>query len=448
MSVSDMNAKGQNLYFNYPTSGISGVATGLDGDRTKQFFGSVARGPWSLELVYGFDHKDDPTGSFYSDPLVPGQYSDSGYTLTQLQYQDNFAGDTLHVSGRLFTGEAPADTNLNYGTMYSYPVWGDWWGTEARVVSTAFTAHTLMAGLEAQDNYYLKQSVIDFADSAYNLNLRETGYRAGLYGQDEWRVSNVLAATLGLRVDHEDTTVTDAKGTALSPRVALVWQAAADTTAKALYGVAHRLPNVYEDTPGFGAGYNSLGLSGETIDTLEFDLDHWIRHDLVLRASLYQWRLRGLIEENYETGEYQNEPPVETRGIELSTDKTWDTGARLRDSVSLQDAENQGGGWVVNSPKVLGKLNFSSPLPVAGVRLGYELQYDSRRLTLNDMTLGGYALSNVYLSTESLAKGLELSLALQNLSDKRYAQPASANNWQNSFEQDGRSVRLKLTYAF
>ncbi len=450
LSVSDMDAKGQNLFFTYPTAPIpDGVATGLDGDRTEQFFGSVARGPWSFELVYGFEHKDDPTASFFSDPLVAGQFSDSGYTLTQLQYQDNFAEDTLHVTGRVFTGDAPADANFSYSRlMYSYPVWGNWFGTEERVVSTALAAHTLMLGVEAQDNYYIKQAVIDFAESAYDYALRESGYQAGLYGQDEWRMSNALTATLGLRVDHDDTSVTDAKQTYLSPRVALLWQAAADTTTKALYGIAHRLPNVYEDTPGFGAGFNSLGLSGETIDTLEFDVDQRITRDLKMRAALYQWRLHDLIEENYVTGEYQNEPPVETRGIELSTDKTWESGARLRDSVSYQDAENQGGGWAVNSPKVLGKLNFSTPLPVAGLRIGYEQQYDSRRMTLNGTTLGGYGLTNLFLSTDALAGGLELSLALENLTNKHYAEPASANNWQNSLEQDGRSGRLKLTYAF
>ncbi len=43
---------------------------------------------------------------------------------------------------------------------------------------------------------------------------------------------------------------------------------------------------------------------------------------------------------------------------------------------------------------------------------------------------------------------LALSLGLYNLFDKRYAQPAAVTNWQNSFEQDGRSVQIKLSYGF
>ena len=446
MSASGMNDKGQNLFFDYGASGKSGFAWGLDADRTKQFFASLARGPWSFEFVYGFEHKDDPTAAYLSDPLVPGQWQQTGYALTQLQYQDNFASDTLHVSARLFTGNDVSNERLSFGNIYyTYPSTPDLAGIETRVVSTALAAHTLMLGLEAQDNYDTSQSEIVAADPAQDVHIPGSGYRIGLYGQDEWRLANALAATLGLRVDHNDTT-----GTTLSPRLALIWQATAETTAKALYGIAHRAPNAFEDLDlsGFTEGSHSLGLSGETIDTLEFDLDQRVGRDLALRAAVYQWTLRDLIVENNISEVYQNNPPVDTRGIELSTDKTWDCGARLRDSLSIQHANyRSSGAEVVNSPKVLGKLNFSTPLPVDGVRLGYELRYDSSRLTLGGATLGGYALSNLFLSTESLAKGLELSLGVGNLFGKRYAQPASANHWQDWLEQDGRSVRADLHYA-
>jgi iron complex outermembrane receptor protein len=446
MSVSDMSARGQNLFFTYGATGISGIAAGMDGDHSQQFLGSVSRGPWSFEVIYGFDHKDDPTGSFYSDPLVPGQFLDTTYTLTQLQYQDSFAADTLHVSARLFTGDAPMGTLNSYGGSWnSYPTWSDWRGIEARVVSTAFAAHTLMLGLEAQDDYTEDQYLIDWASPANNIYQNTSGYRAGVYGQDEWRLSNTFATTLGLRLDRNNVTGSD-----LSPRLGLIWQATADTTAKLLYGVAHRTPSVNEDSNQWGPGPPTLGLGDETINTLEFDVDQRVGRDLTLRASLYQWTLHNplVVPADSVTGDFQNVAPIDARGLELSADKTWESGARLRDSVSIQEADYRDGGDVVNSPKVLGKLNFSSPLPAAGLRLGYELKYDGPRLSLDGTTLGGYGVSNVYLSTEALARGLELALALDNVGGKRYAQPAAPTNWQNSFEQDGRSGRLKLTYAF
>ena len=446
MSVSGMNAHGQNLFFDYGSSGVSGVATGLDGDRTQQFLASLARGPWSAELIYGLDHKNDPTGSFFSDPLVSGQFLQIQDTLTQLQYQDNFAANTLHVTGRLFAGRSDSEVFEHFGTMFDYPSMSDWWGAEVRVVSTALAAHTLMAGLEAQDNTREDLAQIDYANAAGNMYIPRSGYRAGLYGQDEWHLTSWLESTLGLRIDRNDST-----GTALSPRVALIWQAAASTTVKALYGVAHRAPNAFEDSTDFQPGAAVPSLAGETIDTLEFSVDQRINRDLALRASVYQWSLRDIIvlDDTAVGGytEYQNGKPVRTEGIELSADKTWDSGARLRDSLSYQSANYRGGQDVINSPKVLGKLDFSARM-AAGLRVGYELQYDGPRLSLDGSTLGGYTLSNVYLSEGSLAKGLDLSLGIDNLAGKRYTQPASANNWQNALEQDGRSVRLKVTYAF
>jgi len=442
MSVSGMNSQGQNLFFDYGASGKSGVASGLDGGRTKQFFGSIAHGPWSFEFVYGFEHKDDPTALYLSDPLVAGAYQETGYSLTQLQYRDNFSSDTLHVSARLFTGNDVSDEHLSFGTIYTYPSTPDLVGVEARIVSTALAAHILMLGLEAQDNYNTDQSQIVPANPALNVFVPGSGYRIGLYGQDEWHLLNALAATLGFRVDRNEKT-----DTALSPRLALIWQATSDTTAKALYGIAHRAPNSFEDLARFEPDAPSLQLGGETIDTLEFDVDQRVGRDLSLRASAYQWTLHDLILENSVSEQYQNTQSVDTRGIELSTDKTWESGTRLRDSVSIQHANYRSGGEVANSPKILGKLNFSSPLPVYDLRLGYELRYDSSRLDLNGTPLGGYALSNLFLSTESLAKGLEVSLGVGNLFDKHYLQPASANHWQSFLDQDGRSVRIDLHYA-
>ena len=57
-------------------------------------------------------------------------------------------------------------------------------------------------------------------------------------------------------------------------------------------------------------------------------------------------------------------------------------------------------------------------------------------------------MSSLHLSTEALAKGLELSLNIGNLFDKRYAQPGADSNWQNALEQDGRAIRMQATYRF
>ena len=85
---------------------------------------------------------------------------------------------------------------------------------------------------------------------------------------------------------------------------------------------------------------------------------------------------------------------------------------------------------------------------MAGLRLGYELRYDSRRRSSDGIDLGGYALSNLRLMASPWGKALELSLGIRNLFDKRYDHPGSDSNWQNALAQDGRSMRVEARLRF
>jgi iron complex outermembrane receptor protein len=445
LSASASSARGANLFYDYNYTPYSGYVPGFDKDQSQQFQARAARGPWSFEFVHSAEHKGDPTADFFSDPLVAGQYTDFGYTLTQLRYDEAPSTDSWRLAARLFTGSSPMDSHFHYGSWFGYPAQSDWWGGELRAVSTAIASHTLMLGLEAQDNYHVDQAIVDFTDASQDYYLRQSGYRAGVYGQDEWRLSDSLNATLGLRVDRNTVT---GNGTTFSPRLALVWQADAATVTKALYGIAHRAPNAFEDIPGYYVGATSIGLQDETIDTLEFDVDRRLDLRTTVRASVYEWRLHDLLKENTYTGEYQNTQPAQALGLELSGDRTWDSGARLRGSVSLQDAGYRNGTDFSNSPRLLAKLNESTPLPFAGLHLGVELRYDGPRLVLNGSWVGGGTLANLYLGTEELAPHLEVALAVTNLLDHRFYEPASPSNWQWVLPQDGRSTGLQLRYAF
>ena len=371
LSASGLRSRGEDRFFDYGSTGISGVAVGLDAERDREFYARIGRGAWALDVVYG-----------------------------------------------------------------------------DRLLSTAVAGHKLMLGIEAQDNVRTDQSVNDLADPANSFTIAQSGYRIGIYAQDEWRVGATLTATLGLRVDRNNAT-----GTKTSPRAALIWQATPATTLKALAGRAHRAPNVYESQyDDVFSQVSNPALDGERIDTIELVADHRIGSDLALRGSLYEWTMHDIVTLGLDPvsglTQYQSGEKVKARGLELSADKTWASGARLRGSVAAQDVAYASGGALLNSPKLLGKLNLSAPLPWAGLRAGYEWRYDSRRLTLDGSKLGGHAVSNLHLSTEALAKGLELSLGIQNLFDKRYAHPGADTNWQNSLEQDGRSVRLSADYRF
>ncbi len=447
VSASGLSARGADRFYDFGAAGVAGVAAGLDGERLKQVFARVARGGWSVDVVHGDRRKSDPTAAFFSDPLVSGQSIRDTYTLANLQVVESFAQDTLHLSGRMFVGRYRYLGSLSYsGALNAYPAQGDWRGAELRLLATAVAGHKLMLGLEAQDNPHTNLAALDLANPALDARHMGSGYRVGLYAQDEWSISPTLSATLGVRVERNPAT-----GSGTMPRAALIWQAAAGTTLKALYGRARRAPNAFERD--FEDGMSQIAnhaLSGERIDTMELVADHRVGANLGLRAALYQWTMHDIIALGIDAAsgltQYQSGEAVKARGLELSADKTWATGARLRGSVSLQNVAYASGAGLLNSPTLLGKFNFSAPLPWVGLRAGFELRHDSGRLSSNGSRLGGYAVSSLHLSIEALAHGLEAALSIGNLFDKHYAHPGADSNWQNAIEQDGRHVRATLSW--
>ena len=453
LSAATMQARGADRPFTFGSAGVAGVAARLDGERLTQFFARAARGPWSFDFVRGDRRKDDPAAAYGSDPLAPGQYKRDSYDLVNLEYNGHFAADTLQVAARLFSGRYRYRTDAFYaGELTQSPAAGDWRGGELRLLWTAVAGHKLMLGLEAQKNGRTDQLVLHPARPADDLRIVGSGHRLGLYAQDEWQITPTLSTTLGLRTDHNRAAHSSASART-SPRAALIWQATPVTTLKLLVGRAHRLPNAYErDFADSVSQVANPDLTGERIDTVEWVADHRVGPDLGLRAALYRWTMRDTIALSNDPlsglTQYQSGGAIKASGLELSIDKTWSHGARLRSSLSLQDAAHGAGGRLLNSPQLLAKLNLSTPLPWAGLHLGYELRHDSARLSLDGSRLRAYTLSNLNLATQALIKGTELSINISNLFDTRYAQPAASFNWQNALQQDGRTVRVKMTMRF
>lgn len=450
VSASGMHARGEDLLMDFPGSGSGeSLVVGQDGERDKEIFTRVGRGPWSLDFAYGDRLKDDPTAAYLSDTPPSGQFERDIYVLTQLQYQDNFAGNTLNVLSRLFLGQQRFDSIFTYSGAPNYTTGAsDWRGAELRSLYSGFADHKLMLGLEYQDNARIDQTNDDRTTPGLDTEIRGSGYRAGVYAQDEWRLSDTWSATLGLRADRNDIT-----GSKLSPRAGLIWQTTPATTLKALYGRAHRAPNAYERDYDDGVSQvANPSLGGETIDTMELVVDHRLARDFSVRGSIYHWSMADIVTLGIDPvsglSQYQSGNKIKADGLELSADKRWDWGGRARGSVSYQEIAFVDGGDLPNAPQWLGKLNFSSPLPWEGLRLGYELRYDAKRRTIDDSSLDGYWLSHLNLLADKWITGVEVSLGLRNLFNQHYQHPGADTNWQTRLDQDGRSAWLKVDYRF
>lgn len=112
-----------------------------------------------------------------------------------------------------------------------------------------------------------------------------------LYVQDEWTFANDWYLTAGVRNDH----YSDFGGTT-NPRVALVWEATYNLTAKLLYGRAFRAPSFVElyarNNP---VAIGNPDLRPETIQTTEAALIWRARPDLELGATVFHYHMRDAI---------------------------------------------------------------------------------------------------------------------------------------------------------
>lgn len=450
LSASRYRSRGQNLFFpeyNTPADN-NGIAQGLDGDRYRSVFGKLSHAGFTLTGGYSSRDKAVPTAFYdtiFNDPRT--EFSD-GSAFVDLAYSGRM-GSRWDASAHVFRG------NYSFDGLYAYPAAlnkdiarGAWWGAEVKLLGR-LGRHTVVAGMEYQDNFRQDQLNFDIAPYDLFLDERRTSTRTGVYVQDEISLGRTLLLNAGLRVDRYSTV-----GSTTNPRLGLIWNPLDTTTLKLLYGTAFRAPNAFELYYATGDQKASPDLEPEEITTYEFIVEHRPQPNFRLTADAYRNRISNNIDLITDPNDgllvFVNAGRVDARGVELEAERLWDGGTRLRTSYAWQiSSERESGATLVNSPRHLAKLNLSLPVWGDRLRAGAELQYASSRKTLAGGSVGGRTLANLTLLSERLAPGLELSASVYNLFDKRHADPGGEEHPPiDAIRQDGRNYRLKLNYRF
>ncbi|HVK54730.1 MAG TPA: TonB-dependent receptor [Burkholderiales bacterium] len=120
-------------------------------------------------------------------------------------------------------------------------------------------------------------------------HLRKVVY---VYAQDEWSFAKDWYLTTGLRYDH----YSDFGGTT-NPRLAAVWEAAYNLTAKMLYGRAFRAPtfiDLYNINNPVLLGNSDV--KPEIIDTVELALSWQASNKLQTGLNLFQYQMKDIIQ--------------------------------------------------------------------------------------------------------------------------------------------------------
>jgi outer membrane receptor protein involved in Fe transport len=197
--------------------------------------------------------------------------------------------------------------------------------------------------------------LLDISDTPYSFLPEESRTNWHLFVQDTWALARDWELTTGLRFDD----YSDFGGT-LNPRLALVWQANPEWSAKALYGRAFRAPSFIElYTRNNVSTRGSPDLEAETIDTAELALDYAPGDRLHLTMNLYHYDWRNVIAflpDASGTLVAQNGGQRTGRGLELEARWKVSPQVSLVGNYSLQDVVEEDGAWVGRVPRHMAYL--------------------------------------------------------------------------------------------
>lgn len=456
LSASSFSVDGQDLYFpefNSPGNN-HGVAQGRDGERGQRFFMKTASGPFSMTVAHSERSKDIPTASFGQAFNARGSHTLDIQNFIDVGYHQTLA-EQVDLSARLFWG----GTEYTGDYIYDLPplsinrddFQARWWGGELRLVHARSERHTLVAGLELQQNTRIDMRNIDVTPATLLLDSHQSSARSGIYLQDEYRLRHNLLLSGGLRYDHHSAT-----GGVFNPRLGLTYLIAPETALKVLYGSAYRAPNAseqYYNVPAEGGQKANPALQEEHTRSYSASIEQQLAGNSHIKAAVFRQRVSNLISETLDPADglliFRNVDKVTASGLDLAFDRSWASGVRGHASISWQRTIDDATGLLLkNSPQQLAKLHLSAPLFGHDWRAGLETLYVGRRDTLQNQQTGGYWISNLTLFSDHLAPGLELSASAYNIFNRSYADPAGPEFVADTIAQNPRSFRLKLRYGF
>ena len=450
-SASALDVNGRNLYFApYDSPGTNnGIADSLDGETNKRLFGKFSFRGLTVEGGY-VDRKK----------LVPTNPSDSTAFNTLFSIRDENAflnlayqtslGSMLSSLSRFYTGQYTYDSWREYsdfsdGQKYARRQFhGSWWGIDQKFVGNWFVDHTMVFGFEFRNDYRQQFRRTYFSpDKAIVEVLSDSLSRrtASFYLTDEYRINERWSLNVGARYDD----ASDLAGN-WSPRLAVIYKPTLQTTLKASYCEAFRMPHAYERY-----SYEAAA-APEYVAATELVLQHEFSRDTRLTGSLYRYRRTGQLVYSDALGDYVADGKSHAHGLEIELERLWESGVRSRGSMTWHHSTDADGEKLVNSPIVLGKLNVSFPMLGNALRTGVEAQYLGSRLTMERRLLEGVALANLTFSSEQKWHGVSASFSIRNLFDREYEavspfdwRPASGLS-QDTLRMDGRTYWLQLNY--
>jgi outer membrane receptor for ferrienterochelin and colicins len=451
------DSQGQTLFFpqfNSPATN-HGITSDTDYESYKHILATLTLHGFTLRGLFATRDKGVPTAYFGGVFNDPGDFNIDSHQYVSLEYQHpigkwQFDADTSYDQARLQGPVPEAPTVAGEPVVLNtFSFRGNWWTGEAKVSRDLFERNHLTLGTEIRDNLRQDQGDLVNPPNVFSPEPNSSLITA-VYAQDEFGITSRITLNAGVRYDHYSTF-----GGTLNPRAAVIYRPAEKTALKLLYGNAFSAPDVYETSPNFGVFYDdNLKLRPEHIQSLEARVEQGLGQYFQLSSGVYRNRISDLIslvevpaDQDFQ---YQNSGSAQALGMDVELTGRASNGLQGKASFDYVHAHDDGAGHPTldNSPGPMAKLNLIVPLIGQRLSAGVEGQFLGRRLTLLQDSLSSYQVFNLTLLGHTVGKYLDIAASLWNVLDKKYFDPGRPEDPEDAIQQDGRSVRIKITARF
>ncbi|MEO8256102.1 MAG: TonB-dependent receptor [Acidobacteriota bacterium] len=433
----------------------NGVAEGLDGEGSRQFYGRLSFKGLAVTAAYGNRQRQVPTASNFTlfNPQVWREESTDRHSLLDADYGRSFRGTRV-------TFRASYD-RFSFDGTYPYVVEPDGaptsvantsglgarWSASAGMTRALPGRQTLRAGIEFINNVDQNQTAGYVDAPVLGLYIKHSSKQHAVYAQDEIKLGRRFIVNAGLRYDGYE------KFVKVTPRAALIFLPSATQSLKYLFGSAFRAPNEYElNTVYFGQQVTTL--RPESIDTHELVWERYINDRVRTSVSTYWYKADRLItatetlDESAKLGlTFFNQGQVRAKGLELEAQMRIKGESQVQVSYALQRAvDQQTHDELSNSPHHVAKARISVPVFTPRSFLSIEGQYLSSRTTQTGSTVARAATVNANF-IQQVGHSWQLIAGLRNIFNVEYSDPVSAGHLQEAIPQNGRTARIGLRWT-
>lgn len=421
----------------------NGRTSGTDGDRTASVLATLRWRNATWRSGYVGRTKMIPTGAFevtFNDPRT-SRYDRHYWTEVSLArtYRDRFrlSGRAYHdwydYEGTYPDGDEPAFSDRGESRSV---------GAELLGVLDLNSRLRVTLGWEYRD---VQQATYAESFSDGSVSRDDAPFRLlSAYGQAEYQVSSRVTAVAGVRT--EDHSLSSG---ATAPRGALIFTPTTSTTLKLLYGHAYRAPSAAEANLETSFYVRNPALRPERIRTLEFAASHRLSAATLATMSLYDYRLRDLIDQVEVTDvvRFENISNSRGRGVEFEIRASPTERWQLLGSYAYQVATAEPEGMrLSNAPDHIAVLQ-ATLRDLAGFQPSVMMRYESARGTMAGSATEPFLRTDVHLGLPR-SWGFDGGVRVTNLFDVEYAFPVGLEHVQDKVIQPGRRVSVYGSWRY